>query len=70
MTTSRKELLQFDGVGRNILERRIVALVKVLDAAAELLVAADDRTNGPASKEKYERYGLAWEELRSALKAV
>ena len=42
--TTRAELLQFEGTGRNILERRITLLVRVLDAATEL-VAADDHAN-------------------------
>jgi hypothetical protein len=70
--TLREELLQLDGVGRIVLERRIVALVRVLDAATEL-IAADDAAQQATSIEEDgadERYEQAWEQLRSVLKSV
>jgi len=67
--TRREELLQCDGVGRVALERRVVALVRVLDAAEEL-VAADDAAQAATSDVADERYEQAWEQLRSVLKSV
>jgi len=59
---TRTELLQFEGISRHILELRIIALVRVLDAASELVVAADAAQD--------EQCKQALEQLRSALKAV
>lgn len=70
--TTREDLLQFSGIGRNVLETRVVALVKVLDAAAEL-VAADDaaqQASGPDATTEDERYEQAWDRLREALKSL
>ena len=66
---TRAELLQFEGISRSILERRIVALVEVLDAAAEL-VRADDaaqQAEGPDATAEDERYELAWDQMRVSL---
>jgi len=67
---NRAELLKFDGISRSVLERRIVALVRVYDAAAEL-VAADDACNDAKTPPEVlpieEQYERAWEALRAAL---
>ena len=66
------ELLQFDGISRSVLEDRIVALVRVLDAAGEL-IASDDaaqEADGPDASAEDERYEMAWERLREALKTL
>lgn len=70
--TDRKELLEFDGIGRNVLEARIVALVRVLDAARELVAADDDaqRAEGPDATAEDERYEAAWDKLRAVLESV
>ena len=66
--TRRDELLRFEGVSRSVLERRIVALVRVLDAAEEL-VAADDAATGAGPDEQPEdRCEQAWDALRAALR--
>ena len=62
----RLELLQLSGTGRNILEMRIVALVRVLDAAHELKVAdAAAQAGEPDADVRYEN---AWDALRSTLR--
>lgn len=72
----RADLLKFEGTGRNVLEARIVALVRVLDAASEL-VSADDAAQAaialdePAGDVDADaRYELAWERLRAALASL
>lgn len=62
---TRAELLQFDGIGRNILERRIAALVAVLDAANKM-IAADDVAQAAISipEEAKTLSGNALEEAR------
>jgi len=67
MNDERAELVKFDGVSRNILEDRILALVRVLDAAEEL-VAADDAAQVSDDPDADERYERAWEQLRATLK--
>lgn len=67
MATTREELLQIDGTSRIILEHRVRALVRVLDAATEL-VAADEAANEGAEAE--DRYEQAWERLRAELKSI
>ena len=68
----RAELLQFEGIGRNILERRIVALVEVLDAATELVDADDaaQQANGSDATAEDVRYEQAWEQLRATLRSL
>lgn len=70
--TTREELLQFDVTSRTILERRIERLVRVLDAAREL-VAADAAAQAATPTEEVtadERYEQAWERLRATLAAL
>lgn len=66
---TRDELLQFDGTGRNVLERRIELLVRALDAALEL-VAADDAAQASEEDGADQRYEQAWERLRATLATV
>lgn len=70
--TDRREFLQFDGTGRNVLEQRIALLVRVLDAATELVEADDaaQSASGPDATAEDERYERAWDQLRSVLKSV
>lgn len=69
MTTDRKELLQFEGISRSVLEDRIITLVRVLDAANEL-VASNDAASSTDDVMTGERFDQAWNQLRSVLKAV
>ena len=71
---TRTELLQFDGISRSVLEDRIIALVRVLDAAGEL-IASDDAakqatSNTTEEMDAHERSERAWERLREALKTL
>ena len=78
MPAKREELLEIDGTSRIILERRVRDLVRVFDAATEL-VASDDacldalHEDALTEEEQFsieDRYEKAWEKLRAELKSI
>ena len=67
MPTKREELLEIDGTSRIILERRVRDLVRVFDAATELVLADEAANEGAEAEDRYEQ---AWERLRAELKSI